>query len=234
MRFLFTIIILLSGLLVNAQKNATLNVVGSAQLSVSPTITVVTLSINSKDSAYDKSVKKLIERVDLLTNDLEEIGFKDDQIITSTFNVDEDYEYGERGSVMVGYEAVQSIKVSFDQNKERLIEVLNKSVSSTADPSISLYFDLDNERKDKLKKELIKIAVQDAKSKGEIIAKEADYKIIGIKEINYSVRDYAYLDIPMTMQEDQADMMDIKISNIETKDLTFRDQVQIIFYVEKK
>ena len=135
---------------------------------------------------------------------------------------------------MVGYEAVQSIKVSFDQNKERLIEVLNKSVSSTADPSISLYFDLDNERKDKLKKELIKIAVQDAKSKGEIIAKEADYKIIGIKEINYSVRDYAYLDIPMTMQEDQADMMDIKISNIETKDLTFRDQVQIIFYIEKK
>ncbi len=236
MKYILTTIILLLGYFAQAQQShPTLNVIGSSELSASPTMTIVSLSIDSKESAYDQSVKNLIRRIDLLTDDLKSIGFSEDQIITSTFSVSENYEYINNSRVKDGFHASQTIKVSFKQDKKRLLEVLNKAVSSSANATIFLSFDIDNERKDRLKKELIKLAVKDAKIKGEIIANESGFKIIGIKEINYTIGYGSYNDfIPITMQPSVADQLDIKISNFESENLTFRDQVQITFIIEKK
>ena len=236
MKHLITLVFISSTFFAVAQDSiSTLRVKGNSELSVKPTITVISLTIKSVKPTYTGSVEDLIKRVDILTESLKNIKFKEDEIITSNFSVNRNRILKDREWIDDGFVAVQTMKVEFEQDKRRLLEVLNTSTSSTADPAISLSFELDNERKLKLKSELIKLAVKDAKSKAELIATEAGYKIVGIKEINYGLgytgADELYTIADMeTLEVD----LDVEISNFEVANLTYSDFVNMVFNIKQK
>lgn len=236
MKFLYITFLSLITFWATAQDStSTLRVKGNSELSVKPTRTVISFTIKSINPTYAGSVEELIKRVDILTKVLTDIKFKEHEIITSNFSVNKNRIYVEREWKDSGFVAVQTLKVQFEQDKKRLLEVLNTSTSSKADPEISLSFELDNDRKLKLKSELIKLAVRDAKTKAELIANEAGYQIIGIKEINYgigySAPDELYAVVDMEYLEVE---LDVEISNFEVSNLTFSDFVNVVFSIKQK
>ena len=236
MKNLIALIFLLVGFLAKAQEaKPILRVVGNSELSVKPTRTVISLTISSIDPTYAGSVEKLITRVDLLTKVLNDLKFKDEKIITSNFRVSKNTKYSNGTRTDDGFIAIQTLKVRFEQDKERLLEVLSKTTSSKADPIIDINFELDNDRKAKLKRKLIKLAVIDAKRKSEIIVTESGYKIAGVKEIIYSRNNDRSDDIFMMAEMEELTVdLDIEITSFEAANLTFSDNVTIVYFIEKR
>lgn len=236
MKLIATLFLILVTFISVAQDSISiLRVRGNSELSVKPTRTVISLSIKSINPTYARSVEELIKRVDILTKVLRDIKFKEEEIITSTFSVNKNRIYTDGEWKDEGFVAVQNMKVQFEQDKKRLLKVLNSATSSKADPEISLSFELDNERKLKLKSELIKLAVKDAKAKAGLIATEAGCEIIGIREINYGVgysnpdEIYAVADMEYLELE-----LDVEISNFEVANLTYSDNVNAVFIIKQK
>ncbi len=236
MKFPITLVFVFA--LISAEGQTTppiLKVEGKSQISVKPTLTEISLDIRAINPTYAGSVEALIKRVDLLTNVLKEIRFRDDEIITSNFRVAKNTVYirGERKDS--GFIATQTLKVQFSQEKKRLLEVLNTATSSRADPEISISFKLDDERKRSLKAELIKLAVSDAKMKAELIAKEAGYEISGVREIQYGLKDSGQDELYSVANAEFLERsLDVQISNFEAADLTFYDNVKVIYNIEKE
>lgn len=235
MKYVLTLLLISTTFWTVAQdETSILRVKGNSELSVKPTRTVISLTIKSVNPTYAGSVENLIKRVDILHQALRGIQFKEHEIITSNFSVSEHRVMKDRQWVVDGFAAVQTINVQFEQDKERLLAVLNTSASSSSTPDISLSFELDNERKLKLKSELIKLAVKDAKVKAELIATEAGYEIIGIQEINYGLGHSAGNELYAVANKEYLETaLDIEISNFEVANLTYSDFVNVVFIMKQ-
>lgn len=237
MKLFIFILALTTSSILTAQENTTvLKVTGSSELSVKPTLTVVSMNIQSKESNYSTTVSELIRRVDLLISVLKKMGFKDEDIVTSNFSVNQNLVYEQGQRKLDGYIGLQTLKVSFDQSSDKLLEVLTKTTASQANPEISLSFELDSNRKRKLKAELIKLAVKDARRKADIIAETSDYKISGIQQIVYGVRTYQREELYAAPRESKMlqASLDVEFSNFEASNLTFSDAVEIVFLIDGK
>ncbi len=212
-----------------------LHVSGKAEMSVKPTTTIVSLDIRSSNETYAGAVQELTERVDLLVKVLKGLKFKENEILTSNFSVDKNYAYIDGQRTATGFNGLQTLKVQFEQEKERLLSVLTEVTGSKADPEITVSFDLDDESKDKLKQELMLQAVSDASEKANLIAEQAGHKVSGIKEIKYGLSSG---DVPYqgggAMFEMAARSSDVQVSNFEVSDLTMSDQVLIVFQIVPK
>lgn len=228
---LIGVITLFLGFQVQAQNQAVLEVQGNARISVKPTRTVVVLSIKSTTDTYAGTIEDLTSRVDLLVEVLKGINLEGSQIITSNFRVDKNFVYiqGERRAK--GFNGLQTLEVSFKQDKRRLLQVLTTASSSKSRPEISVSFDLDTERKKKLEDQLIQMAVSDAKHKAQLIASESGYEVSGIKEISYGIQTYAPQAAVMRF-DDAAESA--SFSNFEASDLKLTDSVLIRFYIRAK
>ncbi len=208
-----------------------LHVSGQAQVAVKPTLSVVTLTIRSSSNSYAGAVEDLVNRVDMLSVVLKGLKFKEDEILTSNFSVDKNFVYVQGERKEKGFNGLQTLKVEFEQEKERLLNVLTAVAASNADPEISVSFDLDDDQKAKLKEELLKQAVNDAQTKAQLIANQANQKITGIKDIKYGVGN-SNVPAPMTFANMAAESRaGADFSNFEAADLTFSDQVLMVFII---
>lgn len=211
-----------------------LNVKGVASVSVKPTLAVISYNVQTTQSTYVTALEDMTKRIDLLANALKDLRFKDEDIVTSTFQVNKNVYWDNGQQKHKGYTATQTLRVAFDHSKERLLKVLNKTINSQANAEINISFDLDDKRKAELKNELIKAAVRDARQKAELIANEAGYSIDGIREINYSDAPYNPNPGPVAyrMSKESLGSADVEMSNMEASSLNFSDQISAVFYLK--
>lgn len=211
-----------------------LHVSGEAKIAVKPTLTAVTLTIRSSGNSYAGAVEDLINRVDILSEVLSSLDFKEKEILTSNFSVDKNFVYAQGERKEKGFIGLQTLKVQFELEKERLLKVLTAVASSSADPEIALSFDLDGVQKAKLKDQLLRQAVKDAQSKAQLIAEQANQQITGIKDIKYGVG-HSNLPTPVPFASMKAESrVGTEFSNFEASDLTFSDQVLMVFMIAPK
>lgn len=208
-----------------------LHVSGEATISVKPTLAVITMTIRSSGATYAGTVEELTNRIDVLTEVLKGVKFKEQEIFTSNFAIDKNYVYVQGERKEKGFNGLQTLKVQFKQDKDRLVQVLTAAAGSNANPEIAVSFDLDAEQKKEVKDELIRQAVSDATAKAELIVAQANHQIVGIKEIRYGVEApnnpgpvYANFRAESAIAAD--------VSNFEAADLSFSDQVNIVFVIK--
>ncbi len=218
------------------EPQSLLHVSGQAKVAVRPTQTVVSLSIRSSNDTYAGTVEDLIQRVDLLVSELKKLKFEEEEIFTSNFSVNKNFVYDQGERKEKGFTGLQSLTVQFVQDKKRLLKVLTAAAGSKADPEISISFDLDENQKRSLKDELIRQAVIDAQAKAQLIAEQSNHKIAGIKEIKYGIVATNFPDAPVFAFADgkQESRLGVEFSNFEAANLTFSDQVQILFFIQPK
>lgn len=237
-RYFLTTLAALIVVAANAQtpeETPTLTITGTASVAVQPTETTVNFQIEAQGSSYASTINELIERLDLLTESLSKLKFKEEEIITSNFSIDKNKKYDRGEWKELGYRGVQNVKVTFAMDKKKLLEVLNKTTNSQAKPEISISFGLDGERKAKLKNELLQLAVKDARMKADLLAGAAGYQIAGVKSIQYNDRATGG-PRPMYAMAEAADMSrkaDVEFSSFEAENLNFQESANLIFYISE-
>lgn len=215
-------------------QNATIDITGVARLDHQPTQCVVTFQIMRQSASYESALKMLNTEITTLTNTLKKQGFSSEEIITQQFEIVKNRSWSDGKWKEDGYNANQSLNVTFPIDQGRLIKVLDASTSSGAKPEVTIAFEIDSKTREKLVDELIQMAVRDAKKKATLIAETAGYVITGIEAITYG--------FPNRLPEPRSNykMMenslaaDASFGPMVAESIQLSDQVQVRFLINTK
>jgi len=166
----------------------TITVSGTGVASSKPEVAIVYLSVITKDESAFNAQLLNAEKMNNAINALKNAGIKEKRIETTRYSLQPVYEYDERirRSVLVGYQCVNTIKVTLEE-LNKVGKIIDIAVLAGVNEVSSITFSLKEETIEKLKIEALTKAVEDAKTKAETVAKAAGVKIIGPKKIDIGV-----------------------------------------------
>ena len=94
----------------------------------------------------------------------------------------------------MGYISNLWIRLEFLNDNDLANKIINAIGSAKTDADISITFEISITKQDSINNKLIEFAIQDAKTKAELIAKATNQRIVKIDKINYGVRDNVTFD----------------------------------------
>ncbi len=167
----------------------TIRVTGKGRVSVTPDrIRLLIKQTNILDT-YEKSIKDSAENKEYLNDQLCKIGFKKEDLKTTYFNVDTKYEsYRDKHDnwkeKFLGYEYVHRMKIEFEKDNAILGKVLGVMSKCKGEPEFSIQFTVADPEASK--NELLARAVEDSRTKAEVLTKAAGVDLGEIITIDYS------------------------------------------------
>lgn len=206
-----------------------ITVKGTGRLSVKPDLIVVSMTLETKDSEYEKTMETAAEKIELLNKSLEEIGFEKESVKTTNFNVRTNYESvrenGGYKSVFKGYVSSHNLKVEFDFDTKTLAKTLSAISRCLATPEFSVSFTVKDPTA--LNGELLKSAARNAREKAEILCSASGARLGELTNIEYNQVDINVYS-PTGYRLESSRMMKAEaLSNIaiEPDDVTVNDSV---------
>lgn len=199
MRFrngLFTI--LLAGLLVlglaafssqGAQVHAaeddavrTLSVTGRGQLEVKPDTAVITVGVTEVKPTPIEAYNALSESINKVAEAVMARGVKEGDLQTSVFQLTPEYNWTqERGQELVGYRATNTLSIT-TQDLDDVAGLIQAAVEAGANDLRGISFSVKDSAK--LLEEALKLAVADARAKGELVAAEFGARIARVQSVS--------------------------------------------------
>ena len=169
---------------------------GTGNVSVKPDLIRLELEMQSRSTdcgeAMEISEKGLSELIEIL----EKYGFEREDLKTSDFRVNTEYESvpdenNVYHSVFKGYCCCHSMKIEFDMDTERLALVLRAVSASEAAPQISVFFTVKDE--EAAREELIRLSSADARKKAELLCEASGAKLGKLLKISYDRSDMSFV-----------------------------------------
>jgi hypothetical protein len=165
-----------------------ISVAGIATTSVQPNMALIDVSLWSKSSSAKLAQSNSAMQNELLKKSLDAFKIKKEDVKTSSYNLNPEYEYDQKTkkNIIIGYSAVQSLRIilrKIDQTGDFVDSLSSDSKSLASGISInSLHFDLD--KKNEADNALLEDAVKDAENKAHVLAKAARVKLGGIYRLS--------------------------------------------------
>ena len=215
-----------------AHSKSTIEVIGIGELSVQPDQTVVNIAATAINAEGGEASKEVTEQINRLVKKLQQVGFKKQAIQVSHFYLAENNRWRNGEMLKDGYRASQHIELTFANDAELLQKVSSTLQKVDDGTTFNFSFTLSDAKRKEIKEEVIRKAIQDAREKASVIARSAGIQLRGIYKIQYGNQ----TGMPMPMHEMsermamQADGASFPAADI--KDLTIRDQVQIVWVIE--
>ncbi len=183
----------------------TITVKGTGSVSVKPDYVVLNMALESLDKEYDKAMELASKKIAELTEALGEAGFAKEDVKTTDFLVDTDYdriknEDGSYRSVFNGYEVTHHVKLGFDFDTDRLSDAVAAIAGCMARPEIKIRFTV--KEPSKVSDELLGSAAENARGKAEVISKASGVGLGQLLRIDYN---WGELDIYSHTRYDMGD-----------------------------
>ena len=207
-----------------------LKISGHAELFVAPDLGVLHINISAIDLTASKAINKLNEKTRDVSRQLNSIGFKETEIKTTSFQINENRIYREGEHKDSGYVASQSVEVEFQNNRDLITKILNTFSGSQTDFKLNFSFKLSEKKRVEVKNELIRLSIDDAKQKSLLIAKAAGIKLGKIVEINSGVvynEPYISRGLASTAAKMEGDML-----GFTPQDLMFNENIIMMWEFE--
>jgi hypothetical protein len=179
-------------------QTSELFITGNAITNVRPDKANIILTLETEGETASKAASNNSAIMSKVTERLNELGIKADDIKTNYYTIEPIYEQvqvNDKACIeiypppadcykqkLVGYKAINSISVTVDANANIGL-IIDESVKNGINRVDNIYFFVSNELNNKTMNELIENAVKDAKSKAEIALKPLNMHIIGVKSI---------------------------------------------------
>ncbi len=163
----------------------TLQVLGYSKMSVVPDLGIMTISITNKDLVFSQAIVGLDSKTRDVSKQIIGLGFEEDDIKTTDFQIGENRVYRRQTYIDSGYVARQNIKLEFKYQKETITKILNTFSESRTDFALTFDFRLSDALRDKTQTALIKLAIKDAKEKADLIGKSSGVTLKKIRNVSY-------------------------------------------------
>lgn len=170
----------------------TIHIKGTGTASATPDYIVITLELKAHHMEYANAMRVGAQQVEMLREAVKEAGFSAEDLKTTNFDVDTEYEneeYKEDGRtryhrIFMGYDCKHSLKLSFDFDNERLEKAMTAIGDCLSKPEVSIAFTLKD--KQALRDQILESAAQDAHRKAEILCKASGVALGELLRIEYS------------------------------------------------
>ncbi len=170
----------------------TIHIKGTGTASAAPDFVVITMELRAQHMEYANAMRIGAQQVEMLREAVSEAGFTAEDLKTTDFSVDAEYEneeHEENGHtryhrVFMGYVCKHSLKLSFDMDNERIEKAITAIGGCLSNPEVSIAFTV----KDKLamRDKVLESAAQDARRKAEILCKASGVTLGDLIRIEYS------------------------------------------------
>ena len=217
--------------------NRLIKVSGKGRLSLKPDRTVLNISMTRTYREYEKTVSKSIEHLDLLRSAVERAGLAGEDLKTTEFYIDTEYEWyksdGEEKRRLSGYSYRHDLFIEFDRDSGLTGRVLKEISGLGLNATVNISYTVKN--RENAREELLGICIRDAKRKASVIAAASGVELLGIVNIDYSVAEIDFYSKPMdnmmlssSNENVFADSLEGYLPlNIEPEDISTRDSVTI-------
>ncbi len=168
--------------------NECITVTGKGKISLPPDTVQIKISLEVVRDTYEDTMDGSADAVSMLRDALRTDGFEKEDIKTTRFNVDLEYEsYKERDNWkrrFIGYRCNHDLKIEFPSDSKRLAKILSLIARCPINPEFSIQYKIKN--MEEAKNQLLAKAVEDSKRKAEILTKAAGVSLGKVTNINYS------------------------------------------------
>lgn len=199
----------------------TITIKGMGKISVKPDLIVISMNLETENKEYDKTMELASEKIEVLNNSLENIGFEKNSVKTTTFNVRTHYESvktkdGVYKSVFCGYVCNHNLKVEFDFDTKRLARVIATISQCLAKPELAISFTVKDPSI--ISRELLISATENAKQKAESLCEASNVKLGELVSIDYNwgelniLSDTDYRIESRLMMNSEASLANVEIS----------------------
>jgi uncharacterized protein len=148
-----------------------------------PDWVVIQMELVSEHKDYHAVIQDLNQRYQLLLDELMRLGFKQEEIKTSSIQVNTVYDYRDNQKYFVGYRANQNLEIDFPLASNRLGEVMLGLSQSQAKPEYHLQFTLKDE--EAFHHRILSQAVEEATQNALVIANQLGVRLGDILEVVY-------------------------------------------------
>jgi uncharacterized protein len=167
------------------ENNSTLSVSGKATMKTNPDRVTVSFGVETTNTTASSALRSNSEAANKLVNVLKAAGVQENETSTSSFVITPNYNYSESGTVenITGYTVTNSIQIQ-SSNINNISRWIDVAISTGANKVDSIYFSVSDKKLDGIENDLLKIAINNAKSKADIAASIVGLKVIGVRSIN--------------------------------------------------
>lgn len=168
--------------------NEFITVTGKGKISLPPDTVQIKISLEIVRDTYEGTMDGSTDAVSMLRDTLGVEGFEKEDIKTTRFNVDLEFEsYKERDNWkkrFIGYRCNHDLKIEFPSDSKRLAKILSLIARCPINPEFSIQYKIKD--MEEAKNQLLAKAVDDSKRKAEILTKAAGVTLGKVTNINYS------------------------------------------------
>jgi uncharacterized protein YggE len=208
---------------------------GSAKMKVKPDVVVLTLTMEKRDTSEKRAVNKLNMAIDGLEKALNKIGFSNNTVRISDFDVSSSF--NEQNNKKT-YTATNTLKLEFQINN-KLIDAIYSQIQQEGIQDLDIEFD--SKLSDSLEKAsrliLVQIAIEDAKTNALTIANALNIKLGRVKQVQKSALGTLLHKIEITKFTPPNIARDVEIKyrtsfdKFEIEDVELEEQITIIYTI---
>ena len=213
-----------------------ISVSGSAEASVEPDLVAVRFGVETQEKSSQAALASNANLMQSVTDALMSAGIEEDEISTSRFNIHAVYESvqerqgGPRRQVLTGYR-VSNILTVETPRLDMVAGIIDSAVEAGVNRVDGVNFMLSQPVLSKLKRDLIELAVLNARDKAELALSPLEHEISGVKSISLTEN------MPTPMMMSDAPRMEMARSaptQIFSSDQDVRTSVQVTFLIRDK
>ena len=166
--------------------NQTIVVEGKSKINVTPVIVNFRVDFSEKDSSFIRCSDLAIQKIADIKSLFSENKIDTSLIKTINYSIREEKEFDEqqRKPVFVGYVATIPVNIKTEINNPNTALIFDL-IKNNFDSNLNIFFELSDDQVAKIKKELIKLAVQDAKGKARELGKNLNIELGDIAKVQY-------------------------------------------------
>lgn len=218
--------------------NRTITIKGVGRMSLKPDQTVVSLTLKTVNTVYDKAMDEAAKQLEQLRNAITGIGFAKDDLKTTGFDVGTEYESerdknGNYTRRFVGYRVTHQLKLEFDFDSGRLSKVLGAIAVCIAEPELNIQFTVKD--REAVNAVLLESACSNAKAKAKILTKASGVTLGELVSVDYSWGEL-HLYSPTRYEMETDCLMKISAAptamDIEPDDIDISDSVTFVWEIK--
>ncbi|MFH1509565.1 MAG: SIMPL domain-containing protein [Candidatus Nealsonbacteria bacterium] len=185
-----------------AKTENMITVSGVGEIYAKPDLAITYFSVTKEAKTVAEALSSNTKSMNAVIQAIKDQGVEDKDLKTTNFNIYPRYEWTDKTSSiypngqreLVGYEVSQTLEVKI-RNLEKTADILQAGVDSGSNQVGNLQFTIENS--DDLKAEAREIAIDEAKSKAKVLAKQLGVRLAGVASFSESGDGIIYFDTRM-------------------------------------